>query len=325
MDKHAMHLKLTKLLSVGRETERTEFKVDNSNPQEIGEYISSLSNAACLHDVPKGYLIYGVENQTCDVVGTNFQPRKTKKGGEELENWLARHLDPRVHFSIEEIVFQEKRVVVFEIEAARTQPVKFKGKPYIRVGTCQQNLDAHPGKERKIWINASQSRFEDGVAMEDVLAEDITEYLNWDSYFRLLKHRMPRDLDVILETLTREKLIRESGSRYHITNLGAILFARDLDQFGPLARKAVRVIIYRGNDRLKTVKEQIGRFGYAVGFEGLVTFITDRLPSNEEIGKIFRKDIKMYPELAIRELVANALIHQDFKETGCGPMVEIFN
>lgn len=65
--------------------------------------------------------------------------------------------------------------------------------------------------------------------------------------------------------------------------------------------------------------------GYAIGFEGLVDYINDKLPANEEIGKAFRKEVKMYPELAIRELVANALIHQDFRETGTGPMLEIFN
>ena len=46
---------------------------------------------------------------------------------------------------------------------------------------------------------------------------------------------------------------------------------------------------------------------------------------NEEIGKAFRRDVRMYPEIAIRELVANALIHQDFKETGAGPIIEIFS
>src|SRR5690606_19277547 len=40
--------------------------------------------------------------------------------------------------------------------------------------------------------------------------------------------------------------------------------------------------------------------------------------------KALRKEVPMYPDLAIRELLANALIHQDFEITGAGPMVEIF-
>ena len=64
--------------------------------------------------------------------------------------------------------------------------------------------------------------------------------------------------------------------------------------------------------------------GYANGFEGLIGYINSVLPSNEEIGRAFRKTVRMFPELAVRELVANAIIHQDFFVTGAGPMVEIF-
>lgn len=62
-----------------------------------------------------------------------------------------------------------------------------------------------------------------------------------------------------------------------------------------------------------------------MGFEGLIDYLKTLLPSNEEIGKAFRKEEPMYPELAIRELVANALIHQDFSITGTGPMIELFD
>jgi ATP-dependent DNA helicase RecG len=65
--------------------------------------------------------------------------------------------------------------------------------------------------------------------------------------------------------------------------------------------------------------------GYAIGFESAVEYINNLLPKNEEIGQALRKEVGMYPELAIRELVANAIIHQDFTISGTGPMVEIFD
>jgi predicted HTH transcriptional regulator len=111
---------------------------------------------------------------------------------------------------------------------------------------------------------------------------------------------------------------------YNITNLGAILFAKRLDSFPNLKRKAVRVIRYKGSGRIETVKEQEGSKGYAAGFEGLVDYVTGMLPTNELIGRALRKDVPMFPNLAIRELVANALIHQDFFVSGAGPMVELF-
>ena len=87
----------------------------------------------------------------------------------------------------------------------------------------------------------------------------------------------------------------------------------------------MRVIVYEGKGRLKTIREQTGRKGYASGFEGLIDFVNALLPRNEVIGKALREDLPMYPEPAIRELVANALIHQDFAVTGSGPMIEIFS
>ena len=103
------------------------------------------------------------------------------------------------------------------------------------------------------------------------------------------------------------------------------MFAKQLKSFAHLARKAVRLIQYKSNSRIETVREIEGNKGYAVGFDGLMDYLKALLPSNEEIGKAFRKEVPMYPELAIRELVANAIIHQDFSLTGTGPLIEIFD
>ena len=104
-----------------------------------------------------------------------------------------------------------------------------------------------------------------------------------------------------------------------------MLFATSLSSFPGLQRKAMRVIQYRGDGRTETYKEQEGGRGYATGFEGLISYINELLPSNEVIGQALRRTVPMFPELAVRELVANALIHQDFSVTGAGPMVEIFD
>jgi predicted HTH transcriptional regulator len=85
------------------------------------------------------------------------------------------------------------------------------------------------------------------------------------------------------------------------------------------------VIQYRGTSRLETRKEEVRGKGYANGFEELIEFINGLLPSNEVIGQALRKTVPMFPDPAVRELVANALIHQDFFVTGAGPMVEIFD
>ncbi|HHV13499.1 MAG TPA: ATP-binding protein [Clostridiales bacterium] len=74
--------------------EWVEFKCDNKNPERIAEYISGLSNAAALFEKPKAYLVWGVEDDTHEIIGTSFEYRRTKKGNKELQAWLARMINP---------------------------------------------------------------------------------------------------------------------------------------------------------------------------------------------------------------------------------------
>ena len=132
--------------------------------------------------------------------------------------------------------------------------------------------------------------------------------------------------DLRIRRLCEEGLARPTnGGTYDVTNLGAILFARDLNTFDKLKRKKVRIIFYRGDNRASTLSEIEGRKGYAGGFQGLIEYIMAKLPKSEEIRKALRISMPLFPELAVRELVANAIIHQDFDATGTGPMIEIFS
>jgi len=145
-------------------------------------------------------------------------------------------------------------------------------------------------------------------------------------YFNLTKQPLPDNRAGILQRLAAEKFIlARPGDRFDISSMGAVLLSNDLAEFGRLARKAMRVIFYKDDSRVQTVREQVGKKGYAAGFEGLIAYINDLLPKNEQIGQALRTEVPVFPELAVRELVANALIHQDFTLTGTGPKVEVFS
>lgn len=315
---------LEELINHKTENEWIEFKVDNYEPQLIGEYISALSNAAALHGKESGYLVYGVKDVTHEVVGTEFKPYETKIGNQELENWIATQLEPHIDFKIFELNYKEKNIIIFKIDPTYNIPVKFRGTEYIRVGSYKKKLSEFPEKERKIWSKSVKKEFETDIAIKDISDDEVLKLLDYPGYFELMQLNLPTNKESIIEKFIEEKLIIKTHSGYNITNLGAILFAKNLNSFEKLSRKAVRVILYKGKGRLETVKEQLGTKGYAVGFEGLIDYINNLLPVNEEIGKAFRKEVRMYPEIAIRELVANAIIHQDFSEKGTGPMIEIF-
>jgi len=314
------------LCALPRESEWVEFKVNDAEPQTIGEYISALANSAALVGQALAYLVWGVRNEDHAIVGTQFNPHAARIGNEELESWLLRLLEPKIDFRFFSVEIEGHRVVLLEIGLAVRHPVRFSGQEFIRVGSYKKKLKDYPEKERALWRIFDQTPFEDGIATERASGDDVLRLLNYPTYFDLLERPLPANREGILEALLDDRIIRSSNAGgWGITNLGAILFAKRLDTFHALRRKVVRVIQYRGTDRTETLKEQEDNKGYAAGFEGLISYINGLLPANEVIGAALRKSTPMFPELAVRELVANALIHQDFFVTGAGPMVEIFD
>jgi len=307
-----------------KECEWVEIKENNSHPEEIGEYISALSNGAAYVGQSKGYLVFGMTDKNHTIIGTNYQPKNEKVGNQEIENWIATQLSPRIDFMIHETMVNEKRIVLFIIDTAGNTPVKFKGTAWIRVGSYKKKLADHPERERKIWQNTHNSTFENRLALTGISADEVLTVIDYPSVFRLLKMPLPETKTGILEKLTEEKIINKRGASFDITNLGAILFASDLNHFSTLFRKAVRVIFYKGNSRIHANKEYVETKGYAVKFYELVDYINSNLPVNEQFGGAIRIDKPMYPPITVREFVANALIHQDFSIGGMSPMVEIF-
>ena len=308
------------------ETEWVEFKHNRAEPEELGEYLSALANSAAFLGKVNAYMIWGVDNATHDIVGTVFKPSSTKVGNEELESWLLRLLSPKINFRFHELVIDTHSVVLLEIGAAFRHPVQFKHQEFIRVGSYKKKLKDYPEKERALWRVFDQIPFERGVAAEHVSSENVLKILDYPAYFDLLELPPPDGRTAILNALAADELIQPcDAGDWNITNLGAILFAKKLDEVPGLKRKAMRVVQYKGRGRIETLREQVSSKGYANGFESLVGFIMALVPANEVIEQALRRSVPMFPELAVRELVANALIHQDLFVTGAGPMVEIFD
>ena len=303
-----------------------EFKHNNYDPQEIGEYVSALANTAALFNQEHAFLIWGIDDTTHDVLGTTFRPQSERVKGQSLDLWISTQLDPQVQFYFHTTTIEDKPVVLLEIGRAFSTPVKFRGEDYIRIDSHKKKLKDYPDTERELWAIFSRTPFEIMIAMENVSGDFVLRELDFAAYFELLSLDLPSDKTKIIEALAEDGMIvkAETGN-YNITNMGAILFAKRLSDFPSLTRKSVRVIKYEGNDRISAAsKEQIGGKGYANGFEGLISYINNLLPNNEVLGQALRRVVPMYPEVAIRELVANALVHQNFFMQGTSPLIEIF-
>ncbi len=305
---------LNRWLDGVREDEHLEFKEAKQqyDTAKLLRYCVALANEG------GGHLVLGVtDKRPRQVVGTHaFQNTGEIK---------ARILDA-LHFRVEiaELTHPDGRVLVFEIPPRPAgTPLHYEGAYLMRAG--EELVPMTADQLRRIMAEGKPDWFEQ-AARENASAEDVVALLDTQSFFELIGLPYPTSRDGVLARLAQERLIvaMEAGG-WLMTNLAAILLAKRLDAFSPeLARKAPRVVIYEGINKLVTREDKPGVKGYAVGFESLVDFVHSAAPLNRFVEQVIREEVKMFPRQAIRELVANALIHQDFYASGASVMVEMY-
>lgn len=295
------------------EHERLEFKEAKTqfDNRKLYEYCVAIANEG------GGRLLLGVTDEPPrQVVGTqavNNPVAMTKK--------VLQVLGFRV--DIDEVSHPDGRVVVCHIPSRpRGTAYNHEGRYLMRSGDSlvsmsEDRLRAIFGEGQPDWLSQ--------VARARISDATVVDLLDTQSFFELLNLPYPATREGVLERLTHEKLIEPVGQGFNIANLGALLFAKNLDAFGSLAQKAPRVIVYDGIGKLHTKREQVGTKGYAVAFDGLVKFVESQTLANQVIEQALRRDVLMYPAVMIRETVANALIHQDLLQTGASVMIEVFD
>jgi len=316
------------LRSLPAETAWVEFKANNVDPDAIGKRCSALSNAARIEGRDFAYMLWGIDDATHAVVSTAFDPDTQKIAGQVYSFRLAQHLQPSIPFRFRVVDHPQGRVVLLEIPAATGAPTAYNSVPYIRIGSATPKLTDYPERYQQLIECLRPYAWETGVARAYATGDEVLALLDYSQYFRLTRQPLPDNRVGIFERLEADRLItRDVGGHWNITNLGAILFAVRLADFDVgMARKGVRFVAYDGANRAAPVTHRHdGQKGYAVGFEPLLTYLNGLLPKNEHIGTALREEHPLFPEIAVRELIANALIHQDMTMTGAGPQIELFS
>jgi predicted HTH transcriptional regulator len=315
----AIQLLTKSLHPVPQELNEIDWKSGLSDKSErLAQHISAFANHA-----NGGYLAFGIDND-----GKPKPLDKTEMDTivQKLGNIARNNLAQPVGIEHTVADYKGNAVLFIHIPEHSDKPVHLRGsdifESYKRSAGQTVKLSRHEVKQ--LIAISTGFDFEAQIAMHNVSDDNVMKLLDYDSYFTLQEKRLPDTKLSILQTLATDDLIKKTQNGWDILNLGAILFSKDVKNFKELKRKAIRVIVYKETSRINALKEQEGGRGYASGFEGLVNYIMDQLPSNEVIENALRKKVKVYPEKAIREFVANALIHQDFSVTGSGVMIEIF-
>lgn len=308
---------VNELRKLPNETQWLEFKHNNYDPVMIGQDISALANSAAMCEKSCAYMLWGIDDKTHEIVGTDYNLQTLKKGNQELENWLRSLLSRNADFEFHTVPMNDKNVGVLIIYRAANQTVMFEKVDYIRVGSYTKKLNEYPALQAQLWDRIRNTKFEERYAKQDLELADALRLLDFTVYFDIRKIPQPSDINGVAHYMTEEGVIvKQDNGLYAITNLGAMLLAKRLTDFPRISRKAIRVVQYQGNNRLNMLKEDVGGKGYVVGFEGLIKFIEALLPTQEVITGALREKKTAYPSIAVREAVANALIHQDFSVTG---------
>ncbi len=273
-----------------------------------------------------GLLVFGVTDSDAQLIGV------TQEDVELIVNKLAnlgRHgIDPPLaldHAVVE--VANTPLLFIYIPELRRGKPAHRRGKSieetWIRSGGTTRKASRQ--EIGTLLVHTPSPRWEDLRASPMLTTQEVLNLLDLTTIAKLLQRPLPENPSELMAWLISEKMIIADSNGYYITHFGGIAAARDLDQFDTLSRKRTRVIRYQGTNKVNAIDELLEPRGYAISFESLITYLNRILPHSEIIKQSLRVQTTLYPERALRELLANALIHQDFNITGAGPIVEIFD
>lgn len=311
---------IDELRALPKETEWVEFKVNNDTPEDIGEYISALANSACLLDQPLGYLVFGVKDGTHNVVGTVFRPRIAKVGNEEMENWLARLLDPRIDFSIHECDYNGLPVVVIKIDPAHHIPVKFKGEAFIRIGTYKKKLKDYPEKERKIWHKKEKEDWSKGICEGATLNDLDSAALSRarDNYKRKNPTRAAEVDTWDDEAFLNKAKVTVQGK---ITRTAIILLGKNEAEH--FLSPSVAWISWILKDE-RNVEKDYDHFRppFLLNIEGVYAKIRNLKYRYLLDNTLFPTEVTKYEPYVIREALNNCIAHQDYELGGRITVVE---
>lgn len=288
--------------------------------KRLTEHLSALSNHP-----GGGFLVYGVDNSGNPV---GIDDAEIELAINQLANLGRNAVEPPLALDHAVENYGVDRLLFVHVPESPVKPVHLRGKSlehaFIRSGGTTRLASRQ--EIGTLMLHSRTPRWEE-LRASVLLDEDaLLAKLSIDPILAMLERPTPTSQDEMLLWLEGEGFVtREPANGGYITNLGAIAAARKLSDFPDISRKVARVVVYNGTNKADMKLEQEGIKGYAISFQGLLQFVMSQLPQSEIIEQALRVKRTVYPERALREIIANALIHQDFSVTGTGPLVEIFD
>lgn len=286
--------------------------------ERLAQHISAFAN-----QMGGGTFAFGVNDDA-----TLFTP--TREQAEEIVNRLGSIARNNLHISIKlehaSTEYEGHGILFVHVPEQFDKPV------YLRGGTIYDSYYRSAGQTHKMsrqqvhdMIAAKEGiAFENRIAASGLSADQVITILDFGEFYKLTGKPTPTGAERIAEGLADYNFCKKQEGGWTITNLGAALFARDLRSFPSLEYRYVVVRQYKGASNLDISAETFFYEGYAVSLDKIVKYVMSLLEKTEDILHPKRENKYPYPEVSIRELVANMVLHQSFEVHGMTLAVEIF-
>lgn len=309
MTEKELHILLDELVNLPHEQQWVEFKMNAGSitNEQIGEYISAISNGATIANKPFGYIVWGVEDSTHQIKGTNFKFSTAKNGNQDLELWLRNLLHPRINFEIFEFDYSGKHIVLLRIPAARIEPTHFHKKAHIRIGSNKTDLRNFPEYVRQIY-----NSLEDWSAR--IVEKATIEHLDEEA-IKLARQKFKEKNNKAsyaneIDTWTDEKFLDKAKVTIDgkITNTTLILLGKE--ESSHLLLPAIAEITWK----LETEEKAYEHFGPPLLLNTTKVLQNIRnvkykfFPDNELLSTTVNK----YDTRSILEALNNCIAHQDY-------------
>lgn len=321
---------LEQLRSRPNEGATVEFKSNLNEPKAIGEYISALANAAALAGHSRAWVVWGIEDGTHKVLGTVFDPFKTKgEGNQTLIMWLQHLTTPRADFEFHVVEHPDGRVVMLEIHPARSAPIAFQGTRYIRVDSHKVKLSDHLDKEARLFEALGVK----GDWTGEIVANASLDDLDPDA----IEFARARFIDYLLRSepdTGRHDRIRAEAEAWdvptllnkaHVTKQGRITRAALLllgrDEASHFLSPADTKIswILRG-EKNETISSQHFGLPFIRSTDEVFRRVRNLQVEYMPDGSLFPTPVTQYDAWVIREALHNCIAHQDY---GLGGKVNV--
>lgn len=295
------------------ENEYIEFKraENNFDTDKLGKYFSAMANEATLQNKQFGWIIFGIDDKTHEVLGTNYC---IDNNFNNIKKQISDNTTDNISFlDVYSIYYHENRVIMFQVPAAVGMPINWKGYPYGRTGESLVPLDTRKIEQIKATANYDWTRkIIENATINDLDPEAIK--IAREQY--KIKHQ-GKEVAQEIDNLSDKDFLNKAKVTINdkITKTALLLLGKNekdylLDDYNPK-------ITWKLYDENNVIDYEHFGIPFILNVENVRKKIRN-LRYRYMIGEnsLFPKEVDQYDNFTLRELINNCIVHQDYRVNG---------